>query len=47
MTLQLLMHVISIALNEAGAHHLWFGGVSDHLGWIQTKHWTITLRWRG
>ena len=47
MTLVHLMNLILHALDLGGAHHPSFGAVSQHLGWIETRHWWIKVCYRG
>jgi hypothetical protein len=46
-TLLHLLTWIANLLAGLGAHRVSIGSVSDHLGWVQTKHWMIRICERG
>ena len=47
MTLLNLLTWFVAVFHHHGAHHVSFGAVSHHLGWILNKHWIIRICYRG
>jgi hypothetical protein len=43
MTLNLILSWIVHVFEQHGAHHVNLGAVSDHLGWVMSKHWLIRV----
>jgi hypothetical protein len=46
-TLELILNLIVSAFHEHGAVHASVGAVSDHLGWVMSKHWIVRVCMRG
>ena len=47
MTLLNLLTWISHLFASHGAKHVALGSVSQHLGWVMSKHWLVKICYRG
>lgn len=47
LTIQHIVAIIMHALHLHGVRHLNADGGGAHRAWIETRHWLITIRWKG
>lgn len=47
LSIQYLVDIIMHALHQHGVRHLNIDQSGAHRAWVETRHWLITIRWKG